>query len=92
MAQCLLGPEEHQRLVRSFHEVMEPFVKQAIALRVFSPSRWYVWPDGSFSSVDSPEQEEFNQRFQELSKLTAALIFGGIRGGMIGYENNLEEL
>ena len=78
MAQHSLRPEEYQRLVCAFREAMKPFVKQATALRAFSPSRWYIWPDGSFNPVDSPEQEEFNQRLQELAKLTAARIFGGI--------------
>ena len=82
VAQRSLRPEEYQRLLCAYYEAMEPFIKQAIAFRAYSPSKFYVLPDGSFQGVFSPEQEIFEQRLHELAKLTAVRIFGGIGGGI----------
>jgi len=71
-----LSFEEYQRRLWAYHEAMEPFIKQVIAFRAYSPSKFYVLPDGSFQEVFSPEQEIFEQRLHELAKLTIAQIFG----------------
>ncbi len=67
--------DEYRRCVRAYYEAMEVLMAPVIATKRMTVSRNYIFTDGTFQDVRSPEQDLFDKQIQELAAITAAQIF-----------------